>query len=134
MVHCVNRKKKSLPQLGCDSEILTATHQCIGFATFRGGGQAAGIKVILLSTSGTHEAASADEGVFSGYRLRRYRVFRSGSKTPPYNKSKRTRDIVRYNRGIVRYHLSASARPTTRTKCPVQNAAVLDLGQIQQTI
>jgi hypothetical protein len=114
-----------IPELACDTQVFAATHQGVGFAAFSGGGDAIGVKVLLLATGDRNKSVGIElawknpvllgkcidipalnnQSVFARDNLASDNGFTAGCKTPP-----------------------------SRSKCLVEYPSILDFGQVQYTI
>lgn len=94
-----------IPELGGNAKVLAAAHERIAFGALGRGGDAVGVKVVLLPAGNGDQPPETQQRPLPTNHFGGHDALPARSETPP-----------------------------SGSEGPVQNAPVLDLGEVQQTI
>lgn len=109
----------------CDAQVLAAAHECVALGSLAGRGYAVGVKVLLLA------ACRGDEAVVASVRQRKWRTKeRQGDSPTKTDQSPLARDNLGAYVGLA----ARCQPPASGSKGSVEYSAVLDLGQVDESV
>lgn len=119
-----------VPEFTCNAKVFAAADECVGTAAFCCGWDSVGGEVVLFTTGHGDETAKVVRFGFEyRYTSEQCMVYRHGLPSVT-NESILSRHSLRSNDTLTTGHKT----PSTRPEGAVQDPAVLDLGQIENTI